>query len=480
MYLSFLAAAIVLSLTCFAAARELSVDLHLNLTQRYQTIDGFGFSEAFQRAYNIYNLAEPKRSRLVDLLFNSTTGAGFTILRNGIGSSPNSSYDWMNTIEPTSPGSPNATPTYLFDGKDAGQLWIAQQAVKYGVKTFYADAWSAPGFMKTNGQDSGGGSLCGVTGTNCSTGDWRQAYASYLLKYIEFYQEHGVNITHLGFLNEPDFSTAYASMLSNGRQSADFIKILHPTLQKAGLSSVRIACCDATGWKNQSIMTTALKEAGVEDLLGIVTSHAYTSGIDGPQPTTLKVWQTEYADLGSAWSTGWFTPGTNGTKGDGYTWAGHLHTALAAGNVSAYLWWVATQDKATNNNNNEKLILVDGGDYFIAKRFWAFAQYSRAVRPGAVRVGISDTGSLRATAFVNTDGTIAVVTINSGTEAAEVSISGVKATSARGWITDGDNDMTAVNVTTRSDGSLGGLWVPGHGVGSLVVSIGGSASALKA
>ncbi len=103
--------------------------LTVNPAQKYQTIDGFGFSEAFQRAYNIYNLSEPKRSQLVDLLFNATTGAGFTILRNGIGSSPNSSLDWMNTIEPASPGSPSSVPTYVFDGKDAGQLWMSKQAV---------------------------------------------------------------------------------------------------------------------------------------------------------------------------------------------------------------------------------------------------------------------------------------------------------------------------------------------------------------
>ncbi len=130
MHLSTLtAAAVALPFAWTVAARQLAASLSVNLTQTYQTIDGFGFSEAFQRAYNIYNLAEPKRSQLIDLLFNATTGAGFTILRNGIGSSANSSYDWMNTIEPTSPGSPNAAPSYVFDGKDAGQLWVSQQAV---------------------------------------------------------------------------------------------------------------------------------------------------------------------------------------------------------------------------------------------------------------------------------------------------------------------------------------------------------------
>jgi len=110
----------------------------------------------------------------------------------------------MNSILPTNPGSPSATPKYVWDGKDSGQLFMAQQAVAYGVKTIYADAWSAPGFMKTNGNDANGGYLCGLSGHSCSSGDWRQAFANYLVQYIKFYAESGVPITHIGHLNEPD------------------------------------------------------------------------------------------------------------------------------------------------------------------------------------------------------------------------------------------------------------------------------------
>jgi len=101
----------------------------VDLNKKYQVIDGFGFSEAFQRAYNIYNLPEPKRAALVDLLFNTSTGAGFSILRNGIGSSPNSTHDWMNTIAPKAPASPSSPIEYSWDRNDAGQLWVSQQAV---------------------------------------------------------------------------------------------------------------------------------------------------------------------------------------------------------------------------------------------------------------------------------------------------------------------------------------------------------------
>ncbi|KAK4208881.1 glycoside hydrolase [Rhypophila decipiens] len=474
------------SSTVFSRQMMPTASLSVNLSQTYQTIDGFGFSEAFQRAYNIYNLAEPKRSQLIDLFFNVTTGAGFSIVRNGIGSSPNSTSDWMNTHLPTSPGSPaSSNASYVWDGKDSGQLWVSQQAVKYGVKTFYGNAWSAPGFMKTNGRDSGGGSLCGVPNTTCSTGDWRQAYADYLVKYIEFYQQSGVDVTHVGFLNEPDYLASYASMLSTGSQSADFIKILHSTLQNSPFAGkVQIACCDATGWSAQRAMTTALVDAGVEDLLGVITSHPYTSPINSTQPTALKVWQTETSDLVGKWSTAWYTsPGD--TPGDGYTWAINIHTALTTGNVSAYLWWVGTQDEKTNGNNNEKLVLVDSskGEYFVSKRFWAFAQYSRTVRPGAVRVGVVADGDeelLKTTGFVNVDGSVVVNVINTGVEDVGLSVAvlqkDLKVLVAPGgleaWVTDDGNDMSALEgLNVQADGTVGGVSVPARGMVSFVIRL---------
>ena len=63
----------------------------------------------------------------------------------------------------------------MWDGSDGEQVWLSQQAASYGVTTIYADAWSAPAFMKTNGAVANGGYLCGVTGETCSSGSWIQA-----------------------------------------------------------------------------------------------------------------------------------------------------------------------------------------------------------------------------------------------------------------------------------------------------------------
>jgi O-glycosyl hydrolase len=63
------------------------------------------------------------------------------------------------------------------------------------VSDFFADAWSAPPFMKTNDSQDNGGQVCGVSGTSCSSGDWRQAYANYLVRYAEDYAAAGTEIT---------------------------------------------------------------------------------------------------------------------------------------------------------------------------------------------------------------------------------------------------------------------------------------------
>lgn len=190
------------TLAGLASLAAAQTPITITLSTTYQSIDGFGFSQAFGRASQFQALATTPQKQGLDLLFSTTTGAGFTIIRNRIGS--NGTGD---SIEPTAPASNSTTsPTYVWDDNDEGQVWFSQQALSYGVSTIYADAWSAPGFMKTNGEDIDGGYLCGTTGHTCATGDWRQAYANFLVEYIELYKAAGIPITHVGFLNEPDLT----------------------------------------------------------------------------------------------------------------------------------------------------------------------------------------------------------------------------------------------------------------------------------
>jgi O-glycosyl hydrolase len=293
-----------------------------------------------------------------------------------------------------------------------------------------------------------------ISGANCGTrGDWKQAYANYLIKWAQYYAAAGVKITHLGFLNEPDFTTSYASMQSSGTQAAEFIKVLRPTLDRNNMTDVGINCCEATGWSVASQHASQIASAGAESMVYAITSHEYTSRISGTMRTTRRVWQTEYSDLNSGWSTAWYS---NGGTGDGFTWANTVFNGVVNSNLSAYIFWEGVQDRATNNNNNEKLILVDGQSYTVSKRLWAFAQF-RIVRPGAVRIGASGGSNLKSSAFLNADGSLAVVIINSGTGTQSVSLgltgSMLTSPTVKAWYTDNTHDMSEVAVTVAADGT---------------------------
>lgn len=81
-------------------------------------------------------------------------------------------------------------------------------------------------------------------------------------------------------------------MQSDGQQAADFLEVLYPTLQASGLKT-QIACCDGSGWEQNRERLTGIQEAGLEDTLGIVTSHGYSSVPTTPFNTTKHVCKCE-------------------------------------------------------------------------------------------------------------------------------------------------------------------------------------------
>jgi glucuronoarabinoxylan endo-1,4-beta-xylanase len=367
----------------------------------YQSIDGFGISEAFGMAQAIENVASASaQKQMLDLLFNPATGAGFTILRNEIPS------DTAHTIEPTSPGSPTAPPHYV-SGDDWGQVWLSQQAQRYGIKRFYADAWGAPAFMKTNNSDINGGTLCGAPGADtCSTGDWRQAYANYLVRYIKDYQGEGIKLTEIGYVNEPTYAPSYSSMVMTPAQTEDFAKILGPALLHAELST-RIVCCDTEGWDSAPDYTGAITGDPVASrYVSIISSHGYNAPPDSllTSANDKPIWETEWSTF-SPFDPAW----DDGSTSSGFAWAQNIYTGLTAANLNAFFYWWGV----TTSTDNESLIRLSGTTVTPAKRLWAFASYSRFVRPGARRIGASSgNSSLEVTAYKNVNGSLAIVVLN--------------------------------------------------------------------
>ncbi|KAK3314329.1 glycoside hydrolase family 30 protein [Apodospora peruviana] len=473
-----------------ASVERHRANLTVDITLTHQNIDGFGFCEAFQRAHSIRNLPEPYQKQVLDLLFDQKTGAGLSILRLGLGSSENSTLDHMNSPQPTEDG------PFAWDRQDSGQVWVAKQVQKYGVTTFYADAWSAPGYMKTNGRDDQGGWLCGVrgegqsNGTSCGDGSsFVIAYAQYLARYVQGWFEEGIPIQHVGFLNEPNLIKPYATMQSNGYQAADEIFALSIALGGIGLPSVGISCCEAQGWSMARDILAEVQAASAEDQLSVITTHTYKGTPPGPERplnTTLPVWVTEISPIMDrlGMTQTWYR---NNSENEGLRNGVNIHEALVTGNVSAYIYWIGVSQSsaeapfiwAPNRDRNdtretmwwpnEQVNMTTGIKtnssvpyYTIGSTYWATAHYSRFIRPGAKRVGteLKSSGgvskSILSSAYVNQDRSVVVQIINNGDAEVDVDVlvlrsgpvSSAKSKTCRvdTWITDNSRRFVSVGL----------------------------------
>ncbi|KAF4839214.1 putative glucosylceramidase 1 [Colletotrichum tropicale] len=429
----------------------------VDTSSKLQKIDGFGFSQAFGRAKEFQNAPSALQKEALDLLFSTDKGAGFSIIRNRIGSGGKG-----DSILPTSPGSPSGKPSYSWDDDDSGQVWFTKQAVSYCVKQIYADAWSAPGFMKTSGNEATAGYLCGTTGHTCSSGDWRQAYADFLVQYVKYYQQAGLNVTHLGFLNEPDFSPGYSQMQIsfNAQEAISFIPTLSKAVQAAGLST-KLTCCDAVGWGSTVKYTNALVAGGMESYLGLITSHTYSGDANTALNTKLASWVTE-SGITNPFDLTWYK---NGGATEGMTWANKIAVGIINAKLSAYLYWEGFELKQLQSDSH----LVDTQDGKTATpsaNFWAFAMWSRHIRPGAQRLATSGmvASDVLTAAVQNADGSVVVVFTNNGSasKAASVSFKGFTPKAASAWVTDNSHKFDTTQATVSGSGVS--VSVPSKGV----------------
>lgn len=134
----------------------------------------------------------------------------------------------------------------------------------------------------------------------------------------------------------------------------------------------------------------------------------------------LKFWESEYCILGDNAGE------IDGNKRDlgmaaALYLASVIHTDLTSANAAAWQWWTAI----SAYDYKDGLIYVDknktDGNYYVSKMLWAMGNYSRFVRPGAIRVDAVVTNEqalpkpLLVSAFKDSENFTAVV-INKNTD----------------------------------------------------------------
>jgi O-glycosyl hydrolase len=96
----------------------------------------------------------------------------------------------------------------------------------------------------------------------------------------------------------------------------------------------------------------------------------------------LKFWQTEYCIMGG--NEGIPSVPRDTSINLGLYVARQIHLDIVKGNVSAWHWWLAV----SHYNYNDGLLVANENTKRVTdtKLTWAFGNFSRFVRPGAVRV----------------------------------------------------------------------------------------------
>ena len=423
----------VLAITGADVGQSHGVDLEAatvaQVTAAAQTIAGFGASGAWW-VNDLAHFSPGVRTQAGDLLFDSS-GIQLSQYRYNIGGGG------VGVA-----GGPRAPQTFLTsDGsydwtKDPGGQAFLKMASAAGVPDLIGFVNSAPSVWTSNGKSCGGRF---VTSDNA-------AYAGYLSTIVSHFAGQGVRISEISPMNEPDNtfgSCGQEGMTVPAADRAGVISAVGSALSAAGLPTTVIADESSQTSQLLSEAPTWLANPAAASAVSAIAHHTY----DFPGDTNLQrvgalgavngkpVWGSEICCQVTG---GGYGQQYDPTIAGGLVLANYIYRDFTLAGDSAFQWWtalspvmgcdpVADPSCATSVNSsgwNDGLIYYDpkyatngNQKLYPVKRFYVLGQYSKFVRPGAVRYAINGTpGGVQAMTFWR-DNSWQVVVTNTNTSA---------------------------------------------------------------
>jgi glucosylceramidase len=243
--------------------------LDVDSSTAYQSIDGFGYTLTGGSAFLINNMPASTKAGLLDELFGTGAASiGVSFLRISIGASDLSQFVFSYNDMPAGQTDPTLANFSLSkDTVDLIPLLKQILTINPAIKVM-GSPWSAPVWMKDNG-NSVGGSL---------QPQYYAAYANYLVKYVQQMQAKGIPIHSITIQNEPENAGNNPSMLMTATQQATFVKNnLGPAFQAAGLTTKIIVFdhnCD-----NPNYPISILNDPAAKPYVDGAAFHLYSGNI---------------------------------------------------------------------------------------------------------------------------------------------------------------------------------------------------------
>lgn len=378
--------------------------------RRYQDIVGFGAAMTDASAWLIQRrMRADQRDALLRELFGRDDGIGLGFTRMTIGASDFSLNHYSLDDPPR--GKADHKLRYFRvapQTQDVFTVVRAARKINPQLQTM-ASPWSAPGWMKS------GGSM--IKGTLRE--DAYDAFARYLLKYVDAAASKGVPIFALTLQNEPAFEPEnYPGMrLSADQRIALIGKHLGPLLKASG-RDIRILDWDHN-WDMPEEPTAVLSDPEASAYVDGVAWHCYGGDIAAQSQVrdrfrSKSVYLTECS--GGDWEP---------VRSGGMTM---LARQLIIGGTRHWargvlLWNLALDESsgphAGGCSNCRGVVTIDSNTGAVTRNdeYYVLAHASRFVRPGAHRIessaGADDIDNV---AFANADdGSVALIVANSST-----------------------------------------------------------------
>ena len=320
---------------------------------------------------------------------------------------------------------------------------------KYGTKIL-ATPWSMPTRMKTPAQLEA--KKDGVTSSLKS--ECYEEYARYLERFAALMKEKGAPVEAISIQNEPDYAAGYDGCIWSAEQHLDFIRDYGHLIQSAALVTAESFS------SRQAFYAPALEDETACGNIDIVGGHLYgatPSVFDLAVQKGKRLWMTEHL-LNDSW-----TKGTDHWE-ETLDMLAEINQCIACG-WNAYIWWYGCRYYSLVGDGEEGTTRSK-----ILPRGYAYAHYSKYIRPGDVHIGASSgSESLLCTAFQGGEG-LSIVLVNTDKTMKELTLdAGVTVASADAIYT--SRDANFAKLPTSADGSAVKLNLPGESVATLLISI---------
>jgi glucosylceramidase len=425
------------------AVTTTGADVTVDDASTAQTWEGFGgaFNELGWNDLSL--LSQADRDRALNLLYGAD-GARFAFGRIPIGASDYAMDRYTDDEIGSGTDEPLASFSIERDLMKVIPYVKAAQAVKGNIR-FWASPWTPPTWMKQGPFSAGNMVTPFDGGTMKSDAATMQAFAQYLIRFVQAYASQGITIEAISAQNEPNYTGTYPTCGWSPAPYTTFIgQYLGPAVAGAGLTTKIMLGTFNGGGSDRSIVGSVMGDATARSYIKVLGYQWGMQGdVAGARHYDLPVWQTEHR----CGNYPWMTPfdGSRAPNDQAYaveSW-GLIRDWIKAG-VTAYSAWNMVLDTvgvgidSTRVWPQDALLVVDTSAkrLIVTPAYYVFRHVSQFVMPGAKVVATSGGDAL---AFKNPDGSLVAVLRNAGSDQTmTVALAGQKlrfAMPADGWAT---------------------------------------------